>query len=135
MPINNPNPNDSHWRGLFSERVSGVILLIGSSIEGYGFILTPLLQATYHVQSINCWFTFITFISILFGYGLIFTIFGKRASRALFRSPKQPSKLGSIVLSILVWFGIQVTFWMRSFLEEHGYSISRQIPLVDTFTR
>lgn len=134
MPAD-PKPKDSHWNGIFSERVSGIGMLIGTAIEGYVIILTPLLQATYHAPKIDCYFKFVIVVMVLFSLGLIFAIFGKRASRALLQSPKKLSTTGSVVMAVLIQLGIQISHWMQSFLEEYGYAITKHTSLVDVFTR
>ena len=92
-------PKQSVMDRQLSERGIGVLALIGCSVLSYLSIVSPLLAASRHEESVSPSMKGAVVVPVLFAIGIINVAMGERASQILGRRQK-PSPLGWVIYSL-----------------------------------
>jgi hypothetical protein len=105
-----------------SERGIGVLALVGCGVLTYLSIISPLVAASRHEESVTLSLNGAIVAPVLLAIGLINVLMGDRASKILGRRQK-PSALGWVIYIAAFGIGILLYQWLKSRLREYGYGV------------
>jgi hypothetical protein len=119
--------NDEHSeqpvaKGDSSDRILGVVALVGAGVIGYLCVVAPLLAASRHEGSVDLSLKGVVALPPIFATGIINLIMGERPRPILGRR-QMPSPLGFIIYGVTFVIGILLYQWLKSRLREYGYGV------------
>jgi hypothetical protein len=87
---------ESLRQGPYVGRTAGIVLLIATAVDAFLGILRPIWDAAHHSASVPLMMKATLITPMIFGLGVIYSVFGQKASSIL--GPRdRPSKLGWVV--------------------------------------
>ena len=105
-----------------SDRGIGVLALVGCGILTYLSILSPLIAASHHQESVTLSLKGAVVTPVLLAIGLINVVMGDRAAAILGRRQK-PSALGWVIYIATFGIGVLLYHWLKSRLRAYGYEV------------
>ncbi len=105
-----------------TERGIGVFALVGCGVLSYLSIVSPLLAASRHGESVSLSMKGAVVVPVLLAIGIINVVMGERASQVLGRRQK-PSALGWVIYIVAFGVGILLYQWLKSSLRGYGYGV------------
>ena len=117
---NNQQPKASVMDRQLSERGIGVLALVGCGVLTYLSIISPLVAASRHEESVSLSLKGAVVAPVRLAIGLINVFMGDRAAQILGRRQK-PSALGWVIYIATFGIGILLYQWLKSRLREYGY--------------
>lgn len=118
---NEKQPKPAVMDRQLSERGIGVLALVGCGILTYLSIISPLVAASRHEESVSLSLKGAVVAPVLFAIGLINVVMGDRAAQILGRRQK-PSALGWVIYIVTFGIGILLYQWLKIRLREYGYA-------------
>lgn len=98
----------------------GIVLLVAGCALLYLGVIDPLTAADDEAVDVTLYQKATFLVPITLVYGVAYTFFTDRAMRML-GSRIKPTRLGWVVILVLVAAGVVLFVWMRSKLESMGY--------------
>ena len=105
-----------------TERGVGVLALVGCGVLSYLSIISPLLAASRHEESVSFSMKGAIVVPVLLAIGIFNVMMGERASQILGRRQK-PSALGWVIYIATFGIGVLLYQWLKSKLREYGYGV------------
>ena len=105
-----------------SVRGLGVLALVGGSVIAYLSVISPLLAASRHAESLTTSLKGTGITPLTLALGMAYTFFPAKAT-ALLGHPQKPTRLGWIFALVFGLLGIPLYLWLKSKLREYGYHI------------
>jgi hypothetical protein len=115
-------PKQSVMDKQLTERGIGIFALVGCGVLSYLSIISPLVAASRHEESVSLSMKGAVVVPVLLAIGIINVTMGERASRILGRRQK-PSALGWVIYIVTFGIGILLYQWLKSRLREYGYGV------------
>jgi hypothetical protein len=120
MPENKP----LSVKHMDTDRILGVLLAIGGIAAVYYFIIRQALIAMRHESGIFFSSKAVMCSPVVFGVGIVLTVFGGRATAFLGDNKQRPTKTTYILILLFCVADMLLCQWLRSFIEGYGYEFS-----------
>ena len=103
-----------------SDRAIGVFALVGTGVIAYLSIISPLLAASRHEESVGLSLKGAVVTPVIFAIGIINVVMGEKA-RTIIGRRQAPSPLGWVIYIATFGIGILLYQWLKSKLRDYGY--------------
>jgi hypothetical protein len=100
----------------------GILALVGGSVVAYLCVISPLLAASRHAESLTTSLKGTGITPLVLALGIAYTFFPAKAT-ALLGHPQKPTRAGWVFAIAFGLLGIPLYLWLKSRLREYGYEI------------
>jgi hypothetical protein len=111
----------THWSEAFGPRGFGCVLLLFGALFCYWGIYSPLAAAARQEERVSLFETGAVIGPGIAFFGLIWIMFGQRAS-AVLGAPQQPSLMAGLGLVAWVMVGMLIAQLIKATVQSYGYS-------------
>ena len=115
-------PQKSFMSRELSVRGIGIMALVGGTVIAYLSVVSPLLAASRHEESVTTTLKGTGITPMILAFGVVYTFFPARAT-ALLGHPQKPTRLGWVFALVFGLLGIPLYLWLKSRLREYGYAV------------
>lgn len=105
-----------------SVRGSGIVLLVCGSVIAYLSVVSPLVAASSHEESVSTTLKGTGVTPLALALGIVYTFFPAKAT-ALLGHPQRMTRLGWVFCLVFGLMGIPLYLWLVSRLREYGYGV------------
>jgi len=113
-------PKQTLMNRQLSVRGIGILALVGGTVIAYLSVVSPLLAASRHEESVTTSLKGAGITPLILALGIVYTFFPERAA-ALLGHPQKPTRLGWAFSLVFGLLGIPLYLWLKSRLREYGY--------------
>ena len=119
---NEQQPKQTLMSREISARGLGIFALIGGSVIAYLSVVSPLLDASRHAESVTTTLKGTGITPLVLALGIVYTFFPTRAT-ALLGHPQRMTRLGWMFCIVFGLLGIPLYLWLKSRLRQYGYGV------------
>jgi threonine/homoserine/homoserine lactone efflux protein len=117
-----PEQKQSFMNRQLSVRGIGLLALLGGTLVAYLSVVSPLLAASRHEESVMTTLKGTGITPLILALGVVYTFFPAKAT-ALLGHPQKPTRLGWVFALVFGLLGIPLYLWLKSRLREYGYAV------------
>jgi hypothetical protein len=103
------------------ERILGLLLTIGGVAAMYYFIVRPAIGAIKHDPRVFLSLKGAMFSPVAMAIGVVYTVFGSRATEVLGDRTKQPTMTTWILIFGFCTTDCFLYWWLKGFIQGYGY--------------
>jgi hypothetical protein len=121
---NLPQDKPSFTKRFDTDRILGLVLTIGGVAAIYYFVIRQALAAIRHAPGVFLSLNGVMVSPVALAIGVIYTVFGSRATDALGDNKARPTRTTWILIVLFCAGDCCLYSWLKSFIEGYGYASS-----------
>jgi hypothetical protein len=121
---NMPEEKITKAKWLNTDRILGVLVMIGGMAAIYYFIIRQAIAATKHDPRVFLSLKGVMLSPVGLAIGVVYTVFGSRITDALGNNKIRPTRTTWILIVCFCVADSLMYWWLKSFIEGYGYVFS-----------